>query len=863
MSVQNEIDRIIGLVSDSHEKVKAKGGATTEPYLLANLPGAIESIPKGVILPKAEESSFGGGVSAEGDYQIEGQTLDDIADAINTKKTTPSPYTQVKYISISTLMLKDGVWKSACVDTGYKITSEKFKIRMSVALAASAKSRWICGAETSSPYCLGLKGSNGSYQVYAGNSAPLSVSIPVDELHTIELETFGDGTGQFVLDGTATEFSYAGSINKDNNYYLFDGHTGEIHSCQMYDNGTLVRDFVPAKDSSGEVGLYDRVNKVFYTNSYVTEDTYFTSGEEVGAVRDLIPAIDMASEILAIESGVQLPELTNPASASDITEGMDVIGADGKKITGALPEHLSYNSPINTNYKGTLVRGTEFGIEGYIPEDSVIRKDSVIRNYIPFEMLGDATAEDVTVGKTFTSLYGVKLPGTKKEAVSKAVVLVAEVTPSANSLTLEFTGLNGEPTLFSVHPKENITLGSTRYILGVDYDGENTVGIQGYSSGSFMSSSATATYSATAFSWTYENGTLTVTSGSATDGGYFMSGITYQLVYITDTLTQGEVVGPSLDLSQVTVTEASMLDGVKAYDKTGKLIEGSIQSQAAQTITPKTTDQTIAAGKYLSGVQTIEGDSNLVAGNIKKGVSIFGVDGSYEGEGGSGSASVASVESTPTSNALSISFTGLSGEPTMFSVHPKENITLGSTRYVLGVDYNGETTKGLQGYRASTSATATYSETAFTWKYENGTLTVTSGSATTGGYFGNGFTYELTYITAELGSGGTGGGSSGDIVKGWAETNVTLASGTTARVNVGTAVTHTNGKVSISNSTSVTVSSVDDLERCKGKYAQRYGTGTTTYDVYFIPEDATFTQGGSTYNKSFTVDTANPMVVLA
>lgn len=305
-------------------------------------------------------------------------------------------------------------------------------------------------------------------------------------------------------------------------------------------------------------------------------------------------------------------------------------------------------------------------------------------------------------------------------------------------MTLTFEGLSGEPTLFSIHPKKNITLGSTRYILGVDYDGENTVGIQGYSSGSFMSSSATATYSATAFSWTYENGTLTVTSGSATTGGYFMSGIGYQLVYITDTLTQGEVVGPSLDLSQVTVTEASMLDGVKAYDNTGKLIEGSIQSQAAQTITPKTTDQTIAAGKYLSGVQTIKGDSNLIAGNIKKGVSIFGVAGSYEG-----------------------------------------------------------------------------------------------------------------------------GGSSGDIVKGWAETNVTLASGTTARVNVGTAVTHTNGKVSISNSTSVTVSSVDALEQCKGKYAQRYGTGTTTYDVYFIPEDATFTQSGTSYNKSFTVNTANPMVVLA
>lgn len=46
MSVQTEIDRIIGLVDDSHEAVAAKGGTTATPYLLANLPEAIESIPE-------------------------------------------------------------------------------------------------------------------------------------------------------------------------------------------------------------------------------------------------------------------------------------------------------------------------------------------------------------------------------------------------------------------------------------------------------------------------------------------------------------------------------------------------------------------------------------------------------------------------------------------------------------------------------------------------------------------------------------------------------------------------------------------------------------------------------------------------
>lgn len=59
-----------------------------------------------------------------------------------------------------------------------------------------------------------------------------------------------------------------------------------------------------------------------------------------------------------------------------------------------------------------------------------------------------------------------------------------------------------------------------------------------------------------------------------------------------------------------------------------------LSTQAAQTITPTTEDQTIAKGKYLTGAQTIKGDANLLAENIKKDVQIFDVTGSYEGGGG-------------------------------------------------------------------------------------------------------------------------------------------------------------------------------------------------------------------------------------
>lgn len=40
-----------------------------------------------------------------------------------------------------------------------------------------------------------------------------------------------------------------------------------LFSTQIYDNGTLIRDFVPCKNSSGVIGLYDQVHSAFYANS--------------------------------------------------------------------------------------------------------------------------------------------------------------------------------------------------------------------------------------------------------------------------------------------------------------------------------------------------------------------------------------------------------------------------------------------------------------------------------------------------------------------------------------------------------------------------------------------------------------------
>ena len=71
-----------------------------------------------------------------------------------------------------------------------------------------------------------------------------------------------------------------------------------------------------------------------------------------------------------------------------------------------------------------------------------------------------------------------------------------------------------------------------------------------------------------------------------------------------------------------------MLKGATGYAQ-GSLVTGTIESKAAATYKPSTVNQVIAAGQYLSGDQTIQGDANLVAGNIKAGTSIFGVSGTF------------------------------------------------------------------------------------------------------------------------------------------------------------------------------------------------------------------------------------------
>ncbi len=140
---------------------------------------------------------------------------------------------------------------------------------------------------------------------------------------------------------------------------------------------------------------------------------------------------------------------------------------------------------------------------------------------------------------------------------------------------------------------------------------------------------------------------VTIAQGYHSGSGKVKIATAEQDKIITGNIKAGiTVLGVAGKSSVVDTADANAVAGDLLSGKTGYVngtkITGNIASKGAATYTPGTTDQTITAGQYLSGAQTISGDADLVAGNIKTGVGIFGVTGTF-GDGVAGNTVIASA----------------------------------------------------------------------------------------------------------------------------------------------------------------------------------------------------------------------------
>lgn len=171
------------------------------------------------------------------------------------------------------------------IDTGCKASKN---LKVEAELNVSAASGWvmILGDYTSGSYFSWWRKDTTMYAYYGSNNKTLAeqtgkrkyIANNTNNIWSID-------SSSVTVSPNSSDFSKNGG-----NLYLFSVNNGgnynkasmKFYSCKIYDNGTLVRDFIPAKRTSdGICGLWDKVSYRFYVDK---NGGNFTAGTEKSVI---------------------------------------------------------------------------------------------------------------------------------------------------------------------------------------------------------------------------------------------------------------------------------------------------------------------------------------------------------------------------------------------------------------------------------------------------------------------------------------------------------------------------------------------------------------------------------------------------
>ena len=325
----------------------------------------------------------------------------------------PSEYTKLEYIQSS---------GTQYIDTGF-IPDHNTRVVLD-GYNDSASSGWTYGVWTSSTSNQFAGSCNATYAVrYGSANARLSANVPVGKVH------FDQNKNAYTVNetsGTLLEQSFSCAYSM----YLFainaagtvssGKFTGKVYSCQIYDNGTLVRDFVPAKNSSGTVGLYDTVNGVFYTNagSGAFAEGPLASSPVEGTGVSLIGGASF---------GIKGGKCLIGGTAYAITEGKTLVGGTGHDISfGSAGIPVEITGTGSSDYCYAVINGVTY-------TDATSGVEAFAGDEIYFYVAG-------TQGNS--SLVHIMINGAKKAAASASVKYASynwTVPEECTSIEITFT----------------------------------------------------------------------------------------------------------------------------------------------------------------------------------------------------------------------------------------------------------------------------------------------------------------------------------------------------------------------------------------------------------------------------------------
>lgn len=201
-------------------------------------------------------------------------------DAPSTAQVFPEGYTRVEYIQSS---------GTQYIDTGFKPTGNTKVIIDFWTYNQSTTMQGIFGGRPNGNirFQLFTGRSTSSLQVdYKTFGALADPNTSISGLNLIERVKISYSNQLFINNNLIKEVAIQ-SFNTNTNAYLFAMNNAgtlqnyasmNLYSCEIYDNNVLVRNFIPCKNPSGVVGLYDVVNSQFYSNAGTGE---FIAGPEI------------------------------------------------------------------------------------------------------------------------------------------------------------------------------------------------------------------------------------------------------------------------------------------------------------------------------------------------------------------------------------------------------------------------------------------------------------------------------------------------------------------------------------------------------------------------------------------------------
>lgn len=240
---------------------------------------------------------------------------------------------------------------------------------------------------------------NVTYETYFGGlAAPPCPKLLEHENSMVNSQTTGDNTaiagmdtdlvvrydadGRLYVNGAHKLTYTSGAGWGDRTWRVFNGHedtdliaTMRLYALKMWTNGTLVRNFIPAKrNSGGAIGLYDLANAQFYTNAGtgaftagpVVTDT--PAGSYARRIRKGYIGIGGVARPCWISGGTpayygEIAACTGsgPRAGAGYNGAYAVIGGEGSTAADAYNDSLTHFNPSKLTMEAYETRGADIG----------------------------------------------------------------------------------------------------------------------------------------------------------------------------------------------------------------------------------------------------------------------------------------------------------------------------------------------------------------------------------------------------------------------------------------------------------------------------------------------------------------------